>query len=183
MSFTRIPTFASAKTISPIPYGSDAARLALVRATLDADVVDISPVPDEPADGRDGGRVAVLRDRCGCRRLLRVVKDAGAQISDQTGMPSLVISETEAMAGSAVLDMVWGCRRRFVSADAQVRALHHLAEHGTSALIDLSMAVATNDAVGVVLAMACRGLLSVDLDAPIGPETRVKRCEPKTGRE
>jgi hypothetical protein len=72
--------------------------------------------------------------------------------------------------------LIMDCRRIPVSAGDRVRILHHLDECGTASLIECAGAVQNSrDGVAAVLALAVEGLISVDIDRPILPETRIRR--------
>ncbi len=171
-------TFVSAKTSRPIPCPGDLARLALIRVTLDPEVASIGPVPanvvEPPAQAR---MLATLFGVDGSVVLCLYGPD-GTDAPDY-GMPTVVYSAAELAADplAANLRSVWSCARRWVSPGDQVRVLHHLGENGSTTLIEAAQAAtASVDGVATVLAMACKGLVEVDLDdAPLGPGTRVRR--------
>lgn len=169
-----VPLFVSPRTVRPVPYVTDVARLALVRASLDPEVTSIEPVPT--GRGRAGvpGRVAMVVDVFGEVVPLRIVDDAFAEGLDDAG---LAYARPVLDANGRTLDMVWACRRRYVPASDQVRILHYLdACGGECSLIEVAQATTSSyDGVTTVLALACRGLVSIALDAPLGPETKVKR--------
>lgn len=72
--------------------------------------------------------------------------------------------------------LVKACRRTPVTAGDRVRVLHQLDEAGTMRLVDCAGAVMnTQDGVAAVLALACEGLIAVDINRPILPETPVRR--------
>ena len=72
--------------------------------------------------------------------------------------------------------LITACRRTPVSAGDRVRILHQLDEVGTMRLVDCAGAVMnTQDGVAAVLALACEGLIAVDISRPILPETQVRR--------
>lgn len=72
--------------------------------------------------------------------------------------------------------LITACRRTPVTAGDRVRILHQLDEVGTMRLVDCAGAVMnTQDGVAAVLALACEGLISVDISRPILPETQVRR--------
>jgi len=71
--------------------------------------------------------------------------------------------------------LIGACRRIPVSAGDRVRILHHLDEAGTAPLVEVASAAQAYDGVAAVLALACEGLLTVEIDRPILPETRVRR--------
>jgi hypothetical protein len=63
-----------------------------------------------------------------------------------------------------------------VTAGDRVRILHQLDENGAMRLVDCASAVMnTVDGVAAVLALACEGLIAVDIGWPILPETQVRR--------
>ena len=109
-------------------------------------------------------------------RLLRLMDHITAPLDAIGAMPVMEFSRSDILAHMDALGMIWACRRRYIAAGDQVRILHVLAENGGTPLVDVASAArATADGVGVVLAMACRGLVSLDLDGPLTPETRVRR--------
>jgi hypothetical protein len=71
--------------------------------------------------------------------------------------------------------LIGSCRRIPVSAGDRVRILHHLDEAGTAPLVEVAGAAQAYDGVAAVLALACEGLVTVEIDRPILPETRVRR--------
>ncbi len=72
--------------------------------------------------------------------------------------------------------LIMACKRTPVTAGDRVRVLHQLDESGTMRLVDCASAVMnTADGVAAVLALACEGLIAVDISRPILPETQVRR--------
>lgn len=72
--------------------------------------------------------------------------------------------------------LIMACRRTPVTAGDRVRILHQLDEVGTMRLVDCAGGVmSTQDGVAAVLALACEGLIAVDISRPILPETQVRR--------
>ncbi len=72
--------------------------------------------------------------------------------------------------------LILACKRTPVSAGDRVRVLHQLDEMGAMRLVDCAGAVMnTQDGVAAVLALACEGLVAVDISRPILPETQVRR--------
>ena len=60
--------------------------------------------------------------------------------------------------------LIMACRRTPVSAGDRVRILHQLDEVGAMRLVDCASAVMnTQDGVAAVLALACEGLVAVDI--------------------
>ena len=169
-----VPLFVSTRTVRPIPYVTDVARLALVRASLDPEVSAIEPVPTGHERSDLSGQVAMVVDTFGEVVPLRIVDDAFAEGLDAFG---LAYARPVLEANHRALDMVWACRRRYVHAGDQVRVLHYLDVCGGECpLIELAQATtSSHDGVTTILTLACRGLVSIAIDAPLGPETKVKR--------
>ncbi|WP_262296018.1 hypothetical protein [Microvirga sesbaniae] len=72
--------------------------------------------------------------------------------------------------------LIMACKRTPVTAGDRVRVLHQLDEMGAMRLVDCASAVMnTQDGVAAVLALACEGLVAVDISRPILPETQVRR--------
>ena len=72
--------------------------------------------------------------------------------------------------------LIAACKRTPVTAGDRVRILHQLDESGTMRLVDCAgMAMNAVDGVAAVLALACEGLIAVDIGRPILPETPVRR--------
>jgi hypothetical protein len=72
--------------------------------------------------------------------------------------------------------LIMACKRTPVTAGDRVRVLHQLDEMGAMRLVDCASAVMnTQDGVAAVLALACEGLIAVDISRPILPETQVRR--------
>jgi hypothetical protein len=72
--------------------------------------------------------------------------------------------------------LILACKRSPVTAGDRVRILHQLDEVGTMRLVDCaSAAMNAADGVAAVLALACEGLVTVDITRPILPETPVRR--------
>jgi hypothetical protein len=77
---------------------------------------------------------------------------------------------------STTMRLIMACKRTPVTAGDRVRILHQLDEMGTMRLVDCASAVMnTQDGVAAVLALACEGLVAVDISRPILPETQVRR--------
>jgi hypothetical protein len=72
--------------------------------------------------------------------------------------------------------LISACRNVPVSAGDRVRILHHLDECGVAPLVEVAGAAHNAmDGVAAVLALAVEGLVAVDIDRPIVPETPVRR--------
>ena len=171
-------TFVSAKTVRPVPCHGDLARLALIRATLDPSVATIAPLS---ADARHApARVRAVATLVGVDGSVALcVRGEDGPDALDCDAATLVYSAADLMRDplAANLRLVWSCARRWVSPGDQVRVLHVLDECGSTTLIDAAQAAtASVDGVATVLAMACRGLIEIDLDdGPLGPGTRLRR--------
>ncbi len=72
--------------------------------------------------------------------------------------------------------LITACKRTPVTAGDRVRILHQLDEVGAMRLVDCAGAVMNSqDGVAAVLALACEGLIAVDISRPILPETQIRR--------
>ncbi len=72
--------------------------------------------------------------------------------------------------------LVMACKRSPVTAGDGVRIVLQLDVVGTMRLVDCASGVMnTQDGVAAVLALACEGLIAVDITRPILPETQVRR--------
>jgi hypothetical protein len=72
--------------------------------------------------------------------------------------------------------LIQACKRTPVTAGDRVRILHQLDECGVMRLVDCAgAAMNASDGVAAVLALACEGLIAVDIARPILPETQVRR--------
>lgn len=75
--------------------------------------------------------------------------------------------------------LIYDCRRRSVPAGDRVRILHALDENGALPLVEASgLAHASLDGVAAVLALACEGLIELEIHRGIVPEALVRRRKP-----
>lgn len=169
-------TFVSSKTASPVACPDDVARLALIKATLDPGITSIRPV-DASDSGAFHRPLATLVGVDGS--VVLCVRGVDGPDAPGCDASTLVYSAADLARDplAANLRAVWCCARRWVSPGDQVRVLHLLDEIGSTTLIDVAQAAtASVDGVATVLAMACKGLVEIDLDdGPLGPGTRVRR--------
>ena len=170
--------FVSAKTVQPVPCHGDLARLALIRATLDREVVSIAPLHADAHDATT--RVCPVATLVGVDGSVALcVRGEDGLDASKWGVTAVVYSAADLMSDplAANLRLVWSCARRWVSPGDQVRVLHALDECGSTTLIEVAQAATDSvDGVATVLAMACRGLIEIDLDdGPLGPGTRLRR--------
>ena len=163
---------------------------------LDAGVVAVRERPEVAVFDLEGAPYAHAADveilREDARPILvDVVPDVDLQahpfrMSLVTGEPALAADgralhlETAASLRAeprlTTLRLVLACRRSFVSAGDRVRILHCLDECGTARLVDCAAVVRQGqDGVAAVLALALEGFVALDIDAPILPETPVRR--------
>lgn len=102
----------------------------------------------------------------------------GGEVEARDGR-RLIVETAESLRAEprhSTLKLVLACRRTFVSAGDRVRILHHLEEAGISSLVAAAGVVRNGpDGVAAVLALAMEGLVALEIDRPILPETRVRR--------
>jgi hypothetical protein len=99
-------------------------------------------------------------------------------ITSSDGRPFLIETAASIRAEPrfTTMRLIMACKRTPVTAGDRVRVLHQLDEMGTMRLVDCASAVMnTQDGVAAVLALACEGLIAVDISRPILPETQVRR--------
>ena len=172
--------FASWKTSAPVPFANGAAKLALIQATLNPDVVSIAPPVAHLASG-PLTIVAVLTDHDGPSALMMSDVPASVPLGDDD-LRTKVVDRAALLAEPTATDlrMIWSCASRWYAPGDQVRILQFLSDNGGASLIEAAQsATASVDGVATVLALACRGLVELDLsDGPLGPETRVRRHYP-----
>ena len=163
--------FVSFKAPTAIPVSSALARRALILATLDATVLSIRPAK-KPAVALlhrvDG--VSALMIHSGPRRGPAAYWDAEIAVE--------VVSATEIAAEPRLSNAmgIWSTRHLQVAIADTVLVLAHL-DDGAVPLIEVARSViSTRDAVAAVFALACRGLVAIEMESePIGPETLVRR--------
>lgn len=172
--------FVSWKTAAPVPVRMAVAQLALIQSTLDPDVVRIAP-PPMTGDQGASSVVAVVTDHDGQSAL--VIRDLPATKADDSRDLRIRTMDSAALLAEPTatdLRMIWSCATRWYAPGDQVRVLQFLADNGNTSLFDVAQAAtASVDGVATVLALACRGLVELDLsEGPLGPETRVRRHFP-----
>jgi len=120
--------------------------------------------------------VDVLTDADLVRHPLRAALIGGATAADGRAFTVETPASLRAEPRFTTVRLIRACQRTFVSAGDRVRILHHLDECGTARLVEAA-GVAQNamDGVAAVLALACEGLVAVDISRPILPETPVRR--------
>ncbi len=120
--------------------------------------------------------VDVVPDADLIRHPLRTALIGGAVAEDGRALLVETTSSIRAEPRYTTVRLVHECRRTPVSAGDRVRILHHLNETGTAPLIECAGVVQnTRDGVAAVLALAVEGLVMIDIDRPILPETPVRR--------
>jgi hypothetical protein len=107
---------------------------------------------------------------------LRAAAIRGAHALDGRPFSIETATSIRAQPRFATVRLILACRRTPVTAGDRVRILHQLDECGTMRLVDCAgAAMNTVDGVAAVLALACEGLVAVDISRPILPETQVRR--------
>ena len=107
---------------------------------------------------------------------LRAAAVRGAVSTD--GRPFLfeTAASIRAQPRFTTVRLIMACKRTQVTAGDRVRILHQLDESGTMRLVECAgAAMNTVDGVAAVLALACEGLIEIDINRPILPETPVRR--------
>ncbi|WP_262031522.1 hypothetical protein [Microvirga sp. Mcv34] len=127
---------------------------------------------------RDGTAylVDVVTDEDLLKHRLRAAAIHGIASSD--GRPFMIETAASIRAEPrfTTMRLILACKRTPVTAGDRVRVLHQLDEVGAMRLVDCASAVMnTQDGVAAVLALACEGLIAVDISRPILPETQVRR--------
>jgi hypothetical protein len=127
---------------------------------------------------RDGSAslVDVTTDEDLLNHPLRAAAIQGSTSSDGRPFSIETAASIRAEPRFTTVRLIMACKRTPVSAGDRVRILHQLDEAGAMRLVDCAGAVMnTQDGVAAVLALACEGLISVDISRPILPETQVRR--------
>lgn len=99
-------------------------------------------------------------------------------VTAEDGRPFLIETAASIRAEPrfTTVRLITACKRTPVTAGDRVRILHQLDEAGTMRLVDCASAVLNSqDGVAAVLALACEGLVCVDISRPILPETLIRR--------
>lgn len=120
--------------------------------------------------------VDVVTDDDLMRHPLRAAMIRGATAADGRPFAFETAATIHAEPRFGTVRLIRACKRTPVTAGDRVRILHQLDETGTMRLVDCAgMAMNAADGVAAVLALACEGLVAVEIDRPILPETRVRR--------
>ncbi|MGO4527041.1 hypothetical protein AB4097_19540 [Microvirga sp. 2MCAF35] len=123
-----------------------------------------------------GYLVDVVTDEDLLKHPLRAAAIHGITSGD--GRPFMIetVASIRAEPRFTTMRLILACKRTPVTAGDRVRVLHQLDEVGAMRLVDCASAVMnTQDGVAAVLALACEGLIAVDITRPILPETQVRR--------
>ena len=127
---------------------------------------------------RDGSPhlVDVAADEDLLNHPLRAAALHGSTSSDGRAFTIETLASIRAEPRFTTVRLIMACKRTPVSAGDRVRILHQLDEAGAMRLVDCAGAVMnTQDGVAAVLALACEGLICVEIGRPILPETQVRR--------
>lgn len=178
------------KAAGPLPTAS----------RLGADFLTLCDLDPEIATVSRGDVTLELAGGIGHQPAYRLVLEDGASIladvvRDVTALPAptQAIADAAAAAGHgyrletaatlraeprfSTMRLVASCRRVRVGAGDRVRVLAALDEAGTLPLIEAASAArGAVDGVAAVLALACEGIVAIELEGPLGPETRVRRA-------
>jgi hypothetical protein len=185
----RSDLFLSAKTTTAIPARCALVRDALVQQTLDPAVRTIEYIASARVHQaqvelgaivivRDDGRF--LLDVVGARRI-RDVEDEGLALIAQAelGLTTLLLTTEEIRREPRFANarLVWAHRLHPVGISIRMKVLTLLADQGPMAFGRLLLEIrADRDPTSAVLAMACSGLILLDIvSRPLGPAT-IARC-------
>ncbi|MGO4573743.1 hypothetical protein [Microvirga sp. 2TAF3] len=127
---------------------------------------------------RDGAStlVDIVTDDDLMKHPLRAAAIHGSTSADGRPFSLETVSSIRAEPRFTTVRLIMACKRTPVTAGDRVRILHQLDECGAMRLVDCASAVMnTADGVAAVLALACEGLVAVDIGRPILPETQVRR--------
>lgn len=127
---------------------------------------------------RDGASslVDIVTDDDLIKHPLRAAAIHGSVAADGRSFAFETAASIRAEPRFTTIRLIMACKRTPVTAGDRVRILHQLDESGAMRLVDCASAVMnTADGVAAVLALACEGLIAVDISRPILPETQVRR--------
>jgi hypothetical protein len=180
----RVADFVSAKTSRPIPHAVGLVADALLQASLNPEIIEISFL------GTTGSAVrpivldvVTLLTRNGWRYLdievarpLRSLREADAfeQELRERGLAPYTLTGADIVKEPrfTTARAVWTYRRCAVSSDMRVRLLAALADDGPMSLHQLCTLVpGPLDPFAAVLSLACSNELEIDLSGPLGPTT------------
>jgi hypothetical protein len=120
--------------------------------------------------------VDVATDEDLLRHPMRAAAIHGSTSSDGRPFTIETMASIRVEPRFTTIRLIMACKRTPVTAGDRVRILHQLDENGAMRLVDCASAVMnTADGVAAVLALACEGLIAVDINRPILPETQVRR--------
>lgn len=177
--------FVSAKTVTAVPLRCPLVRDALIQASLDPMVRSIEFIASARVEQTpvDLGAIVLVRDDSRylldvvpARRLRDIEEEGLALIAiNSLGLAPLVLTAAEIRREPrfANCTLVWGHRLHPIGISLRLQILQTLADDGPMQLSRLLPAIRSDRDPGpAVLALACAGLVELDLDsAPLGPQT------------
>lgn len=172
-----VADFLAITTLDPAVESLRAAP-APARILAGGEVVEHAADFEQTRRDEPGRLVDVVAEADLPRHPLRVAYVAGEPMVTEDGRHFVIESAASLRAEPrlSTVRLVLACRRTFVSAGDRVRILHFLDECGTGRLVECAAAVQNaSDGVAAVLALAVEGLVALDIERPILPETPVRR--------
>ncbi|CAL8969057.1 hypothetical protein RHODGE_RHODGE_03532 [Rhodoplanes serenus] len=180
--------FNGAKCAVPVPAGHALVRAALVQASLDPTVRAIGVVSAVKVEGHGVALNAIVLDGDRGRQVLdiieaRLIRDVDGEglfllAIDALGLPLLTLTAADVLREPWLSNAtaVWSCRFVRVPVSDRITILQSLAEGPLTIAEAASAARLSRDPVGSVLSLACADVIEIDItDAPLGPETSVRR--------
>jgi hypothetical protein len=170
------PGFSSCKTRSSIVYAQRWHRDLLIQLTLDAAVQQITA---NPGSASPEILDLLVETGAGVARLLAIrdefVDPAGVKDQNCIRLHRSMVLKEPRLSNAR---LIWSMRKKIVPPADRLRILMRLqiahdAGLPISTLIPC-VAAGSIEAVDAILSLACEGLLSLDIDRPMAPETIVR---------
>lgn len=171
------PGFRSFKTSAPIAYPARWHRDLLIQASLDPKIEAIEPVYDIFGDG---SAFSIIVHIDATRRLITAVREPATRSVGIIGLEEAVLPRSVVLAEPRCSDAraIWSMRRHQVTPGNRLRILRALEEQPDGMTLARTADFVRGgdiDPTEAVLALACTGLVDIDLRGPLAPSTPVRR--------
>ncbi|MFJ7439634.1 hypothetical protein ACIQW5_18395 [Methylorubrum thiocyanatum] len=171
------PGFRSFKTSAPIAYPARWHRDLLIQASLDPRIEAIEPVPDIIGDG---SAFSIIVHIDATRRLITAVREPTVRRVGIIGLEEAVLPRSVVLAEPRCSDAraIWSMRRHQVTLGNRLRILRALEDQPDGMTLARTADLVRGgdiDPTEAVLALACAGLVDIDLRGPLAPSTPVRR--------
>ena len=171
------PGFRSFKTSTPIVYPARWHRDLLIQASLDSRIESIEPVPGIVGNG---SVFSIIIHIDAVRRLITAVREPIVRGIGIAGLEEAILPRSVVLAEPRCSDAraVWSTRRHQVSPGNRMRILRSLEEQPDGSTLARTADLVRGgdvDPTEAVLALACAGLVDIDLRGPLSPSTPVRR--------